>query len=217
MRKFLSPLLLMGILTSLQVGAQVADVSRITAAVDQHYNHLKSFKADFTETYSGNGISRTESGTLWLKKPGKMLWQYAEPHPKVFVTDGKTAYFYVPGELQARKTPLKKLDDFRSPLRYLLGNTKLSKEFPGLQIVPGPPGTTTLAGVPKGMEDRISDVLLTIQNSRITGIRITQLDSSTTDFQFRNIQENVQVSDAKFRPDVPAGVQWIESEDLNPD
>ena len=217
MRRFLPLLLLTSVLASLPLWSQATGVQQVADAVDHQYNHLKSFKADFTETYSGNGISRTESGTLWLKKPGKMLWQYTDPHPKVFVTDGKTAYFYVPGELQARKTPLKKLDDFRSPLRYLLGNTKLTKEFAGLQIVPGPPGTVTLAGIPKGMEDRVTDVRLTVQNSQITGIRIAQMDGSITDFQFRNIQESVQVSDARFRPEVPPGVHWIEGEDLNPD
>lgn len=221
MNKFLLLLSLSLLLAStfapLQLCSQTADLKQVTDAVDEHYNHLKSFQAAFTETYSGNGISRQESGTLWLKKPGKMLWQYTDPHPKIFVSDGKYAYFYVPGELQARKTPLKKLDDFRSPLRYLLGNTKLRKEFPTLAIVPGPPGSTTLAGVPKGMEDRVTDVRLTIQNSQITGIRIAQLDGSVTEFQFLNILENVQVSDAKFRPQVPEGVHWIEGEDLNPD
>ncbi len=68
---------------------------------------------------------------LWLKRPGKMLWDYREPQPKVFVTDGKWAWFYVPGERQARKAAVKKLDDLRSPLRYLLGKTKLERNLRG--------------------------------------------------------------------------------------
>src|SRR5215813_8062052 len=99
---------------------QGADVGAIAHAIDDHYNHLKSFKAAFTEIYQGPGISRTESGTLWLKKPGRMRWEYHVPHEKLFLVNPDHAYFYVTGEQQARKTPVKNLDDIRSPLRYLL-------------------------------------------------------------------------------------------------
>ncbi len=197
--------------------AQTPDLKQVADAVDHRYNRLSTFKSDFVETYSGNGISRKESGTLLLKKPGKMLWDYAEPHRKVFVTDGKSAFFYVPGEMQARKAPLKKLDDLRSPLRYLLGNTKLQKEFNGLKLTSSQGDTEVLEGVPKGMEERVSDVQLTIQHSQIAAIRIQLLDGSVTEFEFSNTQENVPVPEAKFRPDVPAGVHWIEGEDLSPE
>src|SRR5438270_9759086 len=141
-------------------------VKKIASAVDARYNSLQSFKADFVETYSGNGVSRHESGTLALKRPGKMRWDYREPRQKLFLSDGKTAVFYVPGERQARKTAVKNLDDFRSPLRYLLGKTKLEKEFDNLAIADTArsktPGNVILSGVPKNMANRIQRVLLEI-------------------------------------------------------
>ena len=195
---------------------QSPDVRPIADRVDARYNHLSTLKADFAETYSGNGMSRQESGTLWLKKPGKMLWSYTAPQAKVFVTDGKTAWFYVPGEQQARKAPLKKLDDLRSPLRYLLGNTKLLKEFTGLKLVSSNDNGQALEGVPKGMEDHVTLVQLTIKQDEIVGIRIEQTDGSTTEFKFSNLQANAPIADAKFKPQVPDGVQWVETEDLSP-
>src|SRR5260221_13762571 len=71
-------------------------VDRVADNLDRHYNGLRSLRSQFTETYRGAGITRTESGTLWLRRPGKMRWDYAEPQKKLFVSDGKTAYFYVP-------------------------------------------------------------------------------------------------------------------------
>src|SRR5260370_40341748 len=114
-----------------------ADVKALAAAVEEHYNHLRSLQAEVTETYRGSGIERTESGTLWLKKPGmkkpgKMRWGERSPREKLFVSDGKDAWFYVPGDLQARKAPAAKLDDIRSPLAFLLGKTRLEKELKGL-------------------------------------------------------------------------------------
>src|ERR1039457_5102956 len=96
-------------------------VHALAAKVDRHYDQLRTLEARFTETYSGAGINRTESGTLLMKKPGRMRWDYDQPRPKLFLTDGHTAWFYVPGEKQVRRTPVKQLDDLRSPLRYLLG------------------------------------------------------------------------------------------------
>ena len=83
--------------------SQPADVRSTAHAVDEHYNHLKTFKAAFTEIYQGDGIARTESGTLWLKKPSRMRWEYHVPREKLFLIDSQTAYFYVTGDRQAKK------------------------------------------------------------------------------------------------------------------
>src|SRR3954453_23860290 len=112
------------------------DLKTIAANVDNHYNHLRSLEAEFTEIYRGSGMDRTESGTLWLKKPGKMRWEYRSPKEKLFVSNGKDAWFYVPDDRQARKESAKKLEDIRSPLAFLLGKTKLEKELRGLSWAP---------------------------------------------------------------------------------
>ncbi|HEY1526638.1 MAG TPA: outer membrane lipoprotein carrier protein LolA [Candidatus Angelobacter sp.] len=184
-------------------------------AVDEHYNHLKTFKAAFTEIYQGDGISRTESGTLWLKKPSRMRWEYHVPREKLFLIDSQSAYFYVTGDRQAKKTPVKNLDDIRSPLRYLLGKTKLEKELEGLSLAPDlsplQPGDIVLRGVPKVMKDRVSAVILEVSAAhQIHRIVIHGVDSTITDFRFSQIEENVPVQDSLFRFIPPPGVETIE-------
>src|ERR1700747_272725 len=93
--------------TVLTAAGLAPDVKTLAAAVDEHYNHLRSLQAEFTEVYRGSGMERTESGTLWLKKPGKMRWEYRSPKDKLFVSNGKDAWFYVPEDRQARKTAAK--------------------------------------------------------------------------------------------------------------
>jgi outer membrane lipoprotein carrier protein len=216
---------LLGLITVLFLSAIcfAADksVSDVAKAVDEHYNHLQAFSADFSESYNGAGMSRNETGKLWLKKPGKMRWEYQQPREKLFVTDGSTAYFYVPGDQQARRAPVKKLDDLRSPLRYLLGKTKLQKEFDGLdfapKVAPLAPGNIVLHGQPRSMAGRVTDVVLEIApENRIVRIIVEEVDGSTTEFRFANIAENVSVDDARFHFTPPAGVQVIESSDVNP-
>jgi outer membrane lipoprotein carrier protein len=101
------------------------DADALLRKVDDHYNRLTSLRTRYTERYAGMGIDRTESGTLLLKKPGRMRWSYDQPAGKVFVLDGKFAWFFTPGDAQVQRVPAKQLDDLRSPLRFLLGHTQL--------------------------------------------------------------------------------------------
>jgi outer membrane lipoprotein carrier protein len=187
----------------------------VAQAVDQHYDRLQSLQADFTEIYQGAGTERTESGTLWLKKPGKMRWEYRSPEEKLFVSDGKSAWLYLPAEKQVRKSSLKSLEDIRSPLAFLLGKTKLEKELDGLAFAPNVQAWKTedsiLKGVPKGMEDRVKQVLLEITpDYRIARIIIEAGDDSVTEYRFGYQKENVQIPDNRFRFTAPPGTEIID-------
>jgi outer membrane lipoprotein carrier protein len=198
------------------------DVHTIAAAVDDHYNHLRSLQAEFTEVYRGSGIDRTESGTLWLakggpKKPGKMRWEYRSPREKLFVSDGKDAWFYVPGDQQVRKTEARKLEDVRSPLAFLLGKSKLQKELQGLSLAPDrqpvTAGDIVLRGVPQALSQRISEIVLEVSpEHRITRIEIDDVDGSTTEYRFSEQKENVTIPDGRFRFSPPAGTEIVEGE-----
>ena len=199
--------------------AQVGSARQIADAVDRHYNDLQSLQTQFTESYRGAGMQREESGTLWLKKPGKMRWEYASPREKLFISDGKVAWFYVPGESRVQKAPVSKIDDLRSPLRFLLGKTKLDKELNGLSIAPDVTaintGNIVLRGVPRQMQDRISQVLLEITpDHRIVRMSIDEVDGSWTEFQFRDQRENVNVNEQRFRFSPPPGVEVVDAQDL---
>jgi outer membrane lipoprotein carrier protein len=196
------------------VSALFADDTAKSAArrVDQHYNALNSVRMDFQESLASAGIQRKESGTLELKKPGKMRWDYTTPQTKLFVSDGKTAYFYVPGERQARKAPVKKLDDLQSPLRFLLGKSKLESELEDIQME-----GNVLSGVPKHLKDRVSRVWLTITPAnQIERIVIEEIDGSRTEFAFSNMQENVRLADSRFKFQVPEGVEMVQAQELQP-
>ena len=190
------------------------NVHALADKVDRRYNAMHTLQAEFVETYTGAGMSRTESGTLVLKKPGQMRWDYDQPHSKLFVTDGHTAWFYVPGERQARRTSIKQLDDLRSPLRYLLGKTKLEKELDGLSLAsdqkPMNAGDLVLRGVPKGLRDRVEQTLVEVApDGLIVRIVVEELDGSQTEFRFHQQKENVQIPDQQFHFVPPAGVEVV--------
>ena len=202
--------------------AQAEDILQLARAVDAHYNHLRSLESDFTEIYRGDGPERVESGTLWLKKPRKMRWEYRSPNEKLFISDGQAVWFYLPAERQLRKTALRKLDDVRSPVAFLLGKTKLENELRGLSKAvdqsPLNPANTLLRGVPQSivsesMAGQVSEVQLEITPSdQIVRIVLMEADGATTEFRFASWKENLELSDSRFQFSPPPGVETVEGE-----
>ncbi len=200
------PVLLVG--CSLLAVAQGGEA--IVRKVDDHYNHLSSLRAHYTERYSGMGMDRTEAGTLLLKKPGRMRWIYEAPVGKVFVLDGKFAWFYTPGDAQATRVPAKELDDLRSPLRFLLGHTQLAKELDGLTVAPEGSGYR-ISGVPKGMAQRVKSLSVWVTAAgAIERMRLEEVDGAVTEFAFSDLQENVLVKDSDFAFIPPPGVAVVQ-------
>jgi outer membrane lipoprotein carrier protein len=207
--------------------ARAQDVRQLARAVDEHYNHLRSLESDFTEIYRGEGAERVESGTLWLKKPRKMRWEYRSPKEKLFISDGEAVWFYLPTERQLRKTTVRELDDERSPLAFLLGKTKLEKELQGLSKVvdqsPLGAGNTLLRGVPRSAAPQsvvpqssagqATEVQLEITPSdQIVRIVLMEADGATTEFRFAGWKENLDLSDSRFQFTPPPGVETVEGE-----
>jgi outer membrane lipoprotein carrier protein len=191
------------------------DVKTLAAAIDDYYNHLRSLQAEFTEIYRGAGMERTETGTLWLKKPGKMRWEYRSPREKLFVSNGQDAWFYVPEDRQARKAAARKLEDWRSPLAFLLGKTKLEKELQGLSLAPDVApvmaGNVVLRGVPPGLADRVSEIVLEVRpDHQIARIVIQEVDGASTEYRFSEQKEDVAIGNGRFEFRPPAGTETVE-------
>lgn len=199
-------------MSSAPLFAQSKDVlgDALLQRVDNHYNHLSSLQAHYSEHYTGMGMDRTEAGTLLLKKPGRMRWSYDTPAGKVFILDGKNGWFYTPGDPQAQRVSAKQLDDLRSPLRFLLGHTQLKKELDQIAVKPTS-GGYEITGIPKGMSQRVKSLNLGVDsNGLILSMKLEEVDGAVTEFTFSGMKENVAVKDADFVFTPPAGVTVVD-------
>ncbi len=184
----------------------------LAARVDRHYDQLHSLVAGFREDYAGLGMTRSESGTLYLRKPGRMLWQYTTPAGKIFLLDGKFAWLYARGDAQVQRIPAKDIDDLRSPLRFLLGHTELEKELTSLKIAADSNGLYTLTGVPNGQEKRVTRLSLTVTPAgAITAIEIVEVDGATTRFAFSNEKPDAAIPSGTFHFAPPPGVPVVDA------
>jgi outer membrane lipoprotein carrier protein len=203
--------LLLALILSCTGMMSAQDADALLRKVDDHYNRLTSLRTRYTERYAGMGIDRTESGTLLLKKPGRMRWSYDQPAGKVFVLDGKFAWFFTPGDAQVQRVPARQMDDLRSPLRFLLGHTQLKKELDGLTVTEDSQGLH-IAGVPHGMDQRVKLLTLNVTAAgAIQYMKLEELDGATTEFSFTQMEENVPVREGDFTFTPPAGVTIVDA------
>jgi outer membrane lipoprotein carrier protein len=183
---------------------------QLAQRVDKYYNGLHSLRTAFTETFHGMGINREETGILLLRKPGKMHWSYTNPPGKVFLLDGRYAWFYSPGDAQVQRVPAAQLDDLRSPLRFLLGHTQLQKELEGLTLSNTGAGLQ-LSGVPKGMENRVEKIVLGVNaDGAIHSMVIDETDGAQTAFTFKESQADAPAPDTDFVFHPPPGVPVVD-------
>ncbi len=189
------------------------DLDALLKTIEARYNRSQSLKLDFSETYSGIGRpTQQQAGILYLRKPGRMLWDYSSPAGQIFLSDGKEVFQYSPGDAQATKSRLKESEDMRAPLAFLLGKLEFGKEFKSFQSMPGPGGTWIVAE-PKNENLAYTQVeFLASPDGEIHQVRITGQDGSKLDFTFSHEQLNAPVSPAQFVFKPPPGVPVVEDD-----
>ena len=71
------------------------EIDTLLRGVEEKYNRLKTLRMHFAQIYrEGPQVIREEAGTLYLRKPGQMRWEYEDPAPKLFLTDGRRMMLY---------------------------------------------------------------------------------------------------------------------------
>jgi outer membrane lipoprotein carrier protein len=210
LKKILAILFLFCLCQPMAVG-QTSELNQLIDGLQAKYNKLSSLSADFTQIYNSGSQTRRESGRMLLKKPGKMRWDYTSPETKLFISDGKTLYEYVPAEKYASKSSIKDSGDMRAPFAFLLGRGNLRRDFKTIEFAkesPARAGNKVLRMVPKRAAD-FRELLVEIEPASLQISRLTLIESggSRSDFLFSNVRENVPVAGTQFIFNAPPGVE----------
>lgn len=188
-----------------------AKLDSLLKAVESRYNRAKTLQVLFQEDYTAQGKPRrSESGTLLLRKPGRMRWDYSQPKGKLFVSDGKFLWLYTPAENRAEKMKFQESDDMRAPLAFLLGKLNFAKEFRNLQARPEG-ADTRITAEPKTDNLPYSAVEFVVTpESRIREVRVTEFDQSILSFTFDQEKVDPPLDDKLFRFQAPPGAEVVE-------
>jgi outer membrane lipoprotein carrier protein len=198
---------------ALCLGAASPDLNATLRAIEDRYNRAKSLKLDFSESYAASRRpARSESGILYLSKPGRMRWEYSSPAGKLFLADGKNTWLYTPEDHRAEKSSLKLSDDDRAPLAFLLGKLDFHKDFQSFETHTDSSGDW-IAARPKSPNLPYNQVdFLAGPDGQIHRVRVTNQDLSKLEFSFANEQLNAPVTPALFVFHPPAGIDIVNTE-----
>jgi len=223
--------------------ASRAETSQIRL-FESRYHSARTLQATFLERYAESGQPvRTEAGTAYFLRPGKMRWDYESPEKSVFLIDGKTAWFYVPADRTVTRMPAKKSEDWRTPFVLLTGEMKVSRLCSRVEQAPDEKpvnsGDVVLRCIPKGQSPEnarepsaqahsadepalqpanIQRILFEISpaTGELARVVVQEPGGSSIDFQFRNWQFNLPLAESLFHFQPPPGVAIVNGEESLP-
>jgi outer membrane lipoprotein carrier protein len=185
----------------------------LAKALQQRYQSVRDFTADFVQTYRG-GVLRTETrerGTVSVKKPGRMRWIYTSPERKEFVSDGLKVYSYVPQDRQVLISDVPTENEASTSIMFLTGKGDIVRDF-----VPGfaastVPGTVALKLTPRRDEPEYEYLIVAVDPASLQIRALTTRDrqGGESTLRFENLQENKGISDKDFAFRIPRGVDVI--------
>lgn len=212
MNRLLLPLVL-ALLPAVAVAQPRPPALDTARALQEKYDRVKDFTADFTHTYEGGVLKRksTERGTVQVKKPGRMRWEYTAPEKKTFVSDGTKMYSYVPADKQVIVSSVPAGDEATTAVMFLAGKGNLARDFDVAYAETALPGSVALRLNPR-QKQRDYDWLIVVVDSatlRIRALTAADQQGGRSTFEFTNYRENTGVADSVFAFTIPRGADVI--------
>ena len=214
MRKFTLSALVLA-LSALDLSAQTSTppATDVAAALQRRYDTVRDFSADFTHQHTGGVLRRklVEQGTVQVKKPGKMRWQYESPEDKLFVSNGKRLYFYDPENNQVTIGEVPEGDQAASAAQFLAGRGNITRDFDVSFTDGGSAGTYALKLTPRTPEPEYDWLEVVVDRDRlqIRSLTAVEKQGGRSTFIFSEFKENVGIPDKTFEFQIPRGVDVI--------
>ena len=205
----------------------------LAARMETRYRGAATLQATFLERYSENGtVLRTEAGTAYFRRPGKMRWEYDRPEKDLFLVDGKTAWFYVPSDHTVTRAPAKQSEDLRTPLALLAGRMKISRICSHIELAEtekplleghavlrcdlrGPAKNTGSASPDAAFGTDGADAVffeVARDSGELARIIVRQSGGVAVEFRFENWRFDPPIPESMFHFEPPAGVAIVNGE-----
>ena len=177
----------------------------LTRKVQAFYERTRDLEAAFTQTYVYGGLGRklTSTGTLKVKKPGLMRWDYQSPTVKVVAVAGKRLVQYEPEEQQAYVDEQFDATALTAAVAFLLGTGDLARDFiPAL----GEGGALVLR--PKQADPRVARITFTVgSDGEVLATSVVDGAGNENRLAFSAIKRNAGLPDAAFEVKLPKGTR----------
>lgn len=197
-----------------QPAQAVAGADETIDKVQSVFDKTKSMKAGFTQVLEskGFGITGQYGGTVYILKPSKMLWRYAEPKGRTLVSDGSKLWLYDPEDKIAYYDEVKGYLHEKSPALFLAGEKTLRELFTISLVEPGKMDkldeVVRLKLTPKSPQAGVKGFLLTVDGKTYGMVELLMVDhlGNRNKITFHDVERGVEIDPSIFSFTPPEGV-----------
>jgi outer membrane lipoprotein carrier protein len=197
--------------------ASAQELEQVVDALEATYGKMADLRADFTQVARNKSLGQDvkAEGTVYLKKGGKMRWEYKSPAPQQIVSDGTHLWVYTPELNQVNKGNAPKA--LAGPAgSFLQGLGKVREEFFVRFLNPADKtdasGRPVLDLTPKKPTALLTRLVLTVDPKESYLVRqavlYDQLQNTVT-MSFNRVALNPGLSDTLFTFTPPNGTAVV--------
>ncbi|MEK7362367.1 MAG: outer membrane lipoprotein chaperone LolA [candidate division NC10 bacterium] len=201
------------------LGAQ--SLEAVVAGVEGAYARIADLRADFIQQAFNKSLGQTikAEGTVYLKRPGKMRWEYRAPAPQQIVSDGQSLWVYTPelNQVNVGEAPRALAGPAGS---FLAGLGKVSEEFTVRFLNPATKtdeaGNLVLDLTPRRPTPVLTRLILSVDPREFLtrkAVLYDQFDNTVT-MLFTRVTVNPGLADRLFIFTPPKGVAVVPLEPL---
>src|SRR5688500_15766850 len=198
------------------VHAQTMTLEQVVRGLQSAYGRMIDLKADFSQTAFNKSLNQTipAQGSMYLKKGGKLRWEYTEPTAQQIVSDGKSIWIYTPtlNQVNVGKAP----EALAGPAgSFLTGLASLQDHFSVRFLNPAQPtdkdGNVVLDLTPKQPQPTLVRLILSLDPKSWEVRKAVVYDQfeNTVTMQFAKLAINSSLPDKLFTFEPPKGVATI--------
>jgi outer membrane lipoprotein carrier protein len=199
-----------------RAGQPPPSLEDVVKGLEGAYGKLNDLKAEFDQTAFNKSLNQTipAQGTVYLKKGGKLRWEYADPTPQQIVSDGKTVWIYTPALSQVNVGPAP--EAMAGPAGSFLSGLGRVREHFGVRFLdPAEPrdrdGNVVLDLTPKQPLPTMTRLILSLDPRSWDVRRAVLYDQfeNTVTMQFKKTVVNSGLPDSLFTFVAPKGVATV--------
>jgi len=195
------------------VPAAAQSLDDVVREIETVYSRMTDLRADFTQSAFNKSLNQTISarGTVYLKKGGKLRWEYTEPTPQEIVSDGKKLWVYTPTLNQANVADAP--EALAGPAgSFLAGLGRLRSEFQVRFLNPAQPkdaeGSWVLDLTPKQPLPTLTRLILSVDGKswEVRKAIVHDQFENTVTMRFTKMAVNSGLPERTFTFVAPKGV-----------
>ncbi|MBI4588599.1 MAG: outer membrane lipoprotein chaperone LolA [Candidatus Rokubacteria bacterium] len=196
-------------------------VEEVVAGVEAAYARITDLRADFTQQAFNKSLGQTirAEGTVYLRRGGKMRWEYRTPSPQQIVSDGQSLWVYTPelNQVNVGEAPRALAGPAGS---FLAGLGRVSQEFSVRFLNPAAKtdeaGNPVLDLTPKQPTPVLTRLIVAVDPKEFLvrkAVLYDQFDNTVT-MRFTRVTANSGLADRLFTFTPPKGVAVVPLEPM---